>query len=209
MRERGKRRAAEDARKRAGEAVGCNGTRNLSLGRVALEADARDGAGIADGLGGANQEQQRHADDGARMELGQEGHEVRKRHNLQILEAAEVHTAHEQRHDIAEHQAEQNGELLQTALGEALEQKARKKRNGAQKQVLPGTEVGCAGAAGERLGAGGKQREANGDNHDGRHDAADVAVPVLGEQAQHALDAPADDDGADNCAHAVGGGNAA
>ena len=98
--------------------------------------------------------------------------------------------------------------MLLLALNQALERQARHQRDGTQRQVTQAAEIGRTAAAAKRRGAHRKQREADGRDHHGSHDRRDNPAPVLREQAKHAFDAAAHDDGTRGRAHAVCGHHA-
>ena len=86
-------KAAEDGSHRGSEAVGVGRPGNLLVGRVAVGARLRRGGGVADGLHGRDDTDQRHRDDGANAELQPVGEDVGDGDDARLGHRGEAHHA--------------------------------------------------------------------------------------------------------------------
>ena len=79
-----------------------------------LAGSGGDGGNIADVLHHGGDGDGRHHKDGSDIKLG--NHKVLQAHQLGFVHSGEVHLAEDQRHDVADHHAQQDGDDLDHAL---------------------------------------------------------------------------------------------
>ena len=173
-----------------------------------MKAGDGERARVADGLRRRDEEDNSHGDDGAEGKLRgdrrvEEG-DGRQAHQADAGEAGEVDHAQRDGDQVAHDEAKEDGELLHALGREDLEAQARDQGDSAEQQVVPSAKVLRAAAAAKARGANAQQREADSRDDASRDDGGDELDPVLGQQAQDALEAATDDDGAERVAVAHG-----
>ena len=115
----------------------------------------------------------------------------------------EVNLAHEGGQRVTHGNADQDGYGLQHALGETVQQGNDGKDDKAHEQVLPGSEVLRAHAAGEIVGPDGQKADADGDEHGPDHQRWEKALQRPYENAEKELHEPAEKRRAENAAHPI------
>ena len=197
-------RAAKESRHGAYETVAADGRAHFRLVRIALQGTVAQSRRVAYSLRSRHEVDGHNGEDGTDVELGLERQQTGQGEERLAGDAAEVDHAHAECEHVAYHQSDKHRQRAHESLGEHLAQEAGEQRHAAYNPVVEAAEVGRALASGKRVGTHGQKREADGRDHRGRHDVRHELYPILGEEAENALNESANDDGSDERAHAVG-----
>ena len=127
--ERSDGQTAEHRGQRTDKTVTGNRAGGLLPCDITSQSGGSQRRGVANGLRRRHQENQHHGNDGIRMELHPERHQMRNGDAGSLPQCGKVHLAHADRQNVPHDQTKQHGQLLEIGLGENVKQDAAKQRH--------------------------------------------------------------------------------